>query len=332
MSVASRDIQTLFSVGTIGGHSDAKLLERFAAHREEVVFEEIVRRHGPMVWGVCRRVLRDHHDAEDAFQATFLVLARKGHAIARRELLAHWLHGVAYQTARKTRSTRARRRMREAQVPDMPEPEAVSQQGHDDQAEWLDHALNGLPEKYRIPVVLCELEGKTHKEAASQLGWPIGTVSGRLSRARVMLARRLCGRGASASAGALAVLLARESSAAGMPTHLIGSTARAASLVAAGGAATGVVSTEVVALAQEAAKALLVGKVKKLVVTLLALGLMGIGAMGASLVVMPFGAQVWGQRQGETKALASRMIPPPRTPGGFKVSGSSPGSNRSIIR
>src|SRR5262245_5867706 len=113
MKVASRDLQTLFSVGTLGGLSDGRLLERFASHREEAAFEALVQRHGPMVWGVCRRILRDHHDAEDAFQATFLVLARKGHSIAHRELVANWLFGVAYQTAMKARSTRAKRRMRE---------------------------------------------------------------------------------------------------------------------------------------------------------------------------------------------------------------------------
>src|ERR1700722_6174046 len=107
MKVASRELQTLFSEGILGGLSDGRLLERFAAHREEAPFAALLRRHGPMVWGVCRRVLRDHHDAEDAFQATFLVLARKGHSIAHRELIANWLYGVAYQTAVKARSTRA---------------------------------------------------------------------------------------------------------------------------------------------------------------------------------------------------------------------------------
>jgi DNA-directed RNA polymerase specialized sigma24 family protein len=104
MKVASPELQTLFSEGTLGGLSDGRLLERFAAHREEAPFEVLVRRHGPMVWGICRRVLRDHHDAEDAFQATFLVLARKAHAIARRDLVANWLYVVAYQTAMKARS------------------------------------------------------------------------------------------------------------------------------------------------------------------------------------------------------------------------------------
>ena len=189
------------SMGVIGGLSDGQLLDRFVERREGAVFEAIVRRHGPMVWGVCRRVLRDHHDAEDAFQATFLVLARKAASVMPREKLGNWLYGVAYQTAMKARAMRAKRRGREGQVPDMPEPMAAPDDLRDELAESLDRELSRLPEKYRIPIVLCDLEGRTHKEAASQLGWPIGTVSSRLSRARSMLAKRLSRRGLSLSAG-----------------------------------------------------------------------------------------------------------------------------------
>jgi RNA polymerase sigma factor (sigma-70 family) len=182
--ISFRDLQTLFSCGTVGGLSDEQLLDRFVAQREEAIFEEIIQRHGTMVWGVCRRVLRDHHDAEDAFQATFLVLARKAASVRPREKLGNWLYGVAYQTAMKARATTSRRRAREKQVPDMPEPMVVPHDLQDALAESLDRELSRLPEKYRIPIVLCELEGMTHKEAADQLGWPTGTVSGRLSRAR----------------------------------------------------------------------------------------------------------------------------------------------------
>ena len=235
MDAAVRDLQTLFGMGVMGDFSDGQLLDRFVDRREGAVFEAIVHRHGPMVWGVCRRVLRDHHDAEDAFQATFLVLARKANSVMPREKLGNWLYGVAYQTAMKARAMRTKRRVREGQVTDMPEPEAVSQDHRDDLTEWLDTELSRLPKKYRSPIVLCDLEDRTHKEAASQLGWPIGTVSSRLSRARSMLAKRLSRRGVSPSAGSLAVLLAQESASAGMPTKLIGSTAQAASQFAAGG-------------------------------------------------------------------------------------------------
>jgi RNA polymerase sigma factor (sigma-70 family) len=266
MNVAIRDLQTLFEVGSLGGLSDGQLLGRFLERREGAVFEVIVDRHGPMVWGVCRRVLRDHHDAEDAFQATFLVLARKASSVLPRERLGNWLYGVAFQTAMNARAMRAKRRARETQVPDMPEPMVEPDDLRDALAESLDRELSRLPEKYRIPLVLCELEGQTHREAAEQLGWPIGTVSSRLSRAKAMLASRLSRRGLALSVGSLAVMLAQESASAGMPTKLIGSTAKAASLFAA---RAGVVSAEVAALTREVMKMMLLGKLKIGVVLLL---------------------------------------------------------------
>jgi RNA polymerase sigma factor (sigma-70 family) len=181
---AVRDLQTLFGMGVMGALSDGQLLDHFVERREGAAFEAIVHRHGPMVWNVCRRVLRDHHDAEDAFQATFLVLARRAASVMPREKLGNWLYGVAYQTATKARAMRAKRRMREGQVPDMPEPMAEPDDLRDDLAESLDRELSHLPEKYRTPIILCDLEGWTHWEAASRLGWPISTVSSRLSRAK----------------------------------------------------------------------------------------------------------------------------------------------------
>jgi RNA polymerase sigma factor (sigma-70 family) len=146
-----RDLQILFDMGVMGALSDGQLLDRFMERREEAVFEAIVRRHGPMVSGVCRRVLGDHHDAEDAFQATFLVLARKAASIMPREKLGNWLYGVAYQTAMKARAKRTKKRGREGQVPDLPEPEAASHDLRDDLTELLDQELSRLPEKYRHP-------------------------------------------------------------------------------------------------------------------------------------------------------------------------------------
>jgi len=278
MNVAVRDLQTLFIVGATGVLSDGELLDRFVARREEAIFEAITHRHGPMVWGVCRRVLRDHHDAEDAFQATFLVLSRKASSVMPREKLGNWLYGVAYQTAMKARSRRAKRRVRESQASDMPEPMVVPHDLRDALAESLDRELTRLPEKYRIPIVLCDLEGRTHKEAASQLGWPIGTVSGRLSRARGLLAKRLSRPGMKLSVGSLAVLLAQDAASACMTAKLIAPTAQAASLVAAGRAVTaGVVSAEVVTLMEGVLKTMLVSKIKIVMVALMTVAVVGGG-------------------------------------------------------
>src|SRR5262245_37708928 len=170
---------------------DGPLLARFVACRDEAAFAALVRRHGPLVLGVCRRVLRHAQDAEDAFQATFLVLVRKAASIVPRERGANWIYGVAHQTALKARATAARRKGRERQVTGMPEP-AVAEQDHwRDLQPLLDEELSRLPDKYRSVIVLCDLEGKSRKETARQLGCPEGTVAGRLARARAMLAKRL---------------------------------------------------------------------------------------------------------------------------------------------
>jgi RNA polymerase sigma factor (sigma-70 family) len=269
----ARDFQTLFSCGVLGGLSDAELLDRLASRREEAVFESIIQRHGPMVWGVCCRVLRDHHDAEDAFQATFLVLARKAASVMPREKLGNWLYGVAYQTAMKSRATTSKRLAREKQVPDMPEPEGDREGRRDDLLPLLDQELSRLPEKYRLPVVLCDLEGKTHRQAAEQLGWPIGTVSGRLSRARAMLAGRLTRRGVTLLGGSLAVLLSQGSASAGVPLPLITSKARAATRFAAGQAAAGVISTKAAALAEGVLKGMLMTKLKIVTAVLMVVAL-----------------------------------------------------------
>ena len=282
MRAAIHDLRTLFDIGVVGRRSDGELLDRFVERREDAVFEAIAYRHGPMVWGVCRRVLRDHHDAEDAFQATFLVLARKASSVVPSEKLGNWLYGVAYQTAMKARATRARRRGRESQVSMMPECEAAAPNLQDDLAAVLDRELSCLPENYRIPIVLCDLEGRAHKEAASQLGWPIGTVSSRLARARSMLAKRLRRRGVSLSVGSLALLLAQESARAGMPVRLIGSTAQAARQLAAGIAvAAGVVPAGVAILTREVLKVMLFSKLK--IVTVVLLAVSALAASGASL-------------------------------------------------
>src|SRR5260370_26581373 len=197
-----------------GGLTDGQLLQRFLTRRDEAAFAVLVRRHGPMVLGVCRRILHNSHDADDAFQATFLVLVRKAPVLASRAVVGNWLHGVAYRTALKARSADARRRVKERA---MSRPEALEE---DLRPEWhalLDRELNGLPERDRAPAILCDLEGKTRREAARLLGCPEGTLSGRLSRARSLLARRLARHGLPLSGGAVAAALAPRMPAARRP-------------------------------------------------------------------------------------------------------------------
>src|SRR5438874_579973 len=186
--------------------TDGQLLESFVARRDEAAFEALVRRHGPMVLGVCRGVLRNAHDAEDAFQATFLVLVRKAASLRRREAVGNWLYGVAYRTALQARTTAARRRLKEAQMrsPESQDSAAAGVVRLELQA-LLDRELSRLPQKYQAPIVLCDLLGKTKREAAADLGCPEGTVSSRLARGRELLRRRLARQGL-ASAGSLALV------------------------------------------------------------------------------------------------------------------------------
>ena len=248
---ASRQINRLFRDGTNAALTDGQLLERFAARRPEAAesaFEALVGRHGPMVLRVCRGVLRDAHDVEDAFQATFLVLVKKAHAIGERELLAPWLYGVAHRVALKARGVAARRNQREGGTLDDPPGDAA-------EGPWLDlrpmlhEELNRLPEKYRKPVVLCHLQGLTHSEAAQELAWPVGTVSVRLARARKLLKERLTRRGLAVTASLWAAGLMAEGASAAVPEALIRSTARAAQSFATGKTlAAGVVSAAALTL------------------------------------------------------------------------------------
>ncbi len=190
---AVRDLETLLRSGAVGTLSDAQLLERFLASRgedAEDAFAAVVERHGPMVLAVCRRILRDPDAAEDAFQASFLVLARKAHSIARRELLANWLYGVAVRTARELAAAKARRLARERQVNPMTRQESAADESLDELLAALDLELSRLPDSFRGPVVLCDLQGKTHHEAARILGLPVGK-----SRAGWSGPARSCARG-----------------------------------------------------------------------------------------------------------------------------------------
>jgi RNA polymerase sigma factor (sigma-70 family) len=252
------------------GQTDGQLLESFVREGDESAFEVLVRRHGPMVHGVCRRVTGHAQDAEDAFQAAFLVLTRKAASIRPREQLARWLYGVAYKTALKARAVAARRRTRERQVNPMPQPQARLESS-DELGSVLDRELSRLPEKYRLPLVLCELEGKTYKEAALQLGLSEGAVSVRLVRARAKLAERLSRQGLGVAAASLTAVLATDA-AASVPAPLVSSTARAAAVFAAGRAAGDTIPATVTLLAERVLGAMRLANFKAAAVAVTVLG------------------------------------------------------------
>ena len=244
------------------GLSDGQLLECFTSQRDDAAFAALVHRHGPMVWSVCRRVLHDHHDAEDAFQATFLVLIRKAASVVPGDKVANWLFGVACQTAQRVRVATAKRKAREKVVAEVPEAAAEQDPGRDLRS-LLDQELRRLPDKYRTPIVLCDLEGKTGKEAARQLGWPEGTVAGRLARGRDMLAKRLARQGLALSSGALAAALLENAASGGVPASLLAATTKVTAT------ATGAISAEVVALTEGVIQAMFLKKLKLVALVLL---------------------------------------------------------------
>jgi RNA polymerase sigma factor (sigma-70 family) len=253
----------------MGALSDAELLERYVGRGDEAAFEVLVWRHGSLVLGVCRRLLGQEQDAEDAFQATFLALARAAGSISRRESVAGWLYRVAWRIAQKAR---ARRRATQP-LPEVPLPggdPAGATEGRDLRLV-LDEEVSRLPTKYRVPFVLCYLEGKTNVEAARELGWPKGTVATRLAHARQRLRVCLTRRGLALSAGLLTTALAE--SAAAAPAPLVLATVKAGLSFASGGLAEGLVSGHVVTLTRGALQAMTIDKLKILAPVLLTVGL-----------------------------------------------------------
>jgi RNA polymerase sigma factor (sigma-70 family) len=265
--------------------TDGQLLERFAKNRDRGALETLVHRHGQMVWGVCCRILRAGPDAEDAFQAAFLVLVRRA-GDAPRATVANWLYGVAHQTALKARATIGKRKGRERQVTDMPEAAAPPPVLRDDLHEILDEELSRLSDKHRTVIVLSDLEGKTRKEVAQLLGMPEGTVASRLARAHSLLAHRLTRRGLTVSSGAVAALLAQQAASATCPAAAVDATITSV----AGGA----VSAKTAALVDGVLKAMLLSRLKFgaiwLVLGLLTVG-SGLGAYQALAAKMDLDGQ-----------------------------------------
>jgi len=268
-----RDLQTLYGAGTAIGLADRELLERFTGRGDEAAFATLVARHGPMVLAVSRGVLRCPHDAEDAFQATFLILARKAGTLRPDGSLGAWLHRVAQRVAVLAGTEAARRRAVEARavVPEAEEPPAGGP--WDDAVPLLHEELARLPEKYRGPIVLCDLESLTRDQAARQLGWPPGTVAGRLARGRDLLRARLARR----SVAPAAILISLE--AAGAAVASVPSSWS----VAASGAASGVtVAKSVETLFKEAMRAMILSKMRRIALGSLTIGL-GLSALAAAL-------------------------------------------------
>jgi RNA polymerase sigma factor (sigma-70 family) len=273
--------------------TDAQLLDCFVSRGDSGALEALVRRHAAMVWGVCRPLLGNHHDAEDAFQATFLVLVRRAASVHPQSRVGNWLHGVARQTALKARSLKAKRQQRERSLPEMPDSETTQHDIWNDLQPLLDREICRLPEKYRAVIVWCELEGKTLREAARQLGCPEGTVASRLARARAMLAKRLRRHGLAMMGGVLTGVFSQRASAR-VPPSVVSSTIEVATRVATGLATTEVTSVKIAALTEGVVKSMLLNKLKLGTATLMMiLALIVVGGLGVTTL------PAWGQSKKE---------------------------------
>jgi RNA polymerase sigma factor (sigma-70 family) len=274
-----------FIQGTVIGLTEGKLLERFVTESDEAAFAALVARHGPMVLGVCRRILRDEHAVEDAFQATFLVLVRRAGAIKNGELVGHWLHGVAHRVAVRAKAQAAHRSVRETtgvEAAKLAADSTAADVRHHDLRAILDEELARLPSALRSVVVLCYLEGFTHEEAAEHLRWPVGTVRSRMARARDLLRQRLVRRGFGADGACVTAALARQP----VPLTLVDSTVRASLGFATEQATASAVSATARGLARGVLHSMLISKLKMLGLAALA-GVLAAG--GARTMARQFG-------------------------------------------
>ncbi len=317
-SGALRDIRTLFSNGVLGGLTDRQLLEKFVNRNDcsaEDAFTILLERHGPMVWGVCLRLLPDRYAAADAFQATFLVLARRASAVRANDSLGPWLYGVSRRVAARARATSLRRRARETggvEVLAAPVPDP----GRAERLALLDEEIGRLPEHQRAAVVLCDLEGLPHEEAARRIGCPVGTIESRLSRARQKLRDRLVGRGLAPAAAALWAEKAREASAA-MPLPIIKNLARFVMSSPEAGA----VPAAVTALAKGVIQMMWLARLKPLL------------AVAAALILATAGVAVQERQQPApegTREQAKTASPPAAGAGGAAVPDMA--ANRAMAR
>ncbi|OAI46387.1 hypothetical protein AYO44_02150 [Planctomycetaceae bacterium SCGC AG-212-F19] len=275
--------------GVAEDESDAQLLERFGTRQDEAAFATLMQRHGPLVLSVCRRMLADPHDVDDAFQATFVVLVRRAAALRREGSLGSWLYGVAYRIALKARARGARRRAREPQAEAMSheplspvaENDPLNQVALREVGGVLDDEVNQLPAKYRGPLILCYLEGKTNEEAAKELGCPIGSMSWKLDKGRELLRSRLARRGVALSVGGVATALGEHAATAAVPAGLGDATLRTAMLLAGGKLTAAVVSAEVATLAESFLRGVVAAKLRVAALVVLTFSLLGGGSVFA---------------------------------------------------
>jgi RNA polymerase sigma factor (sigma-70 family) len=302
-------LRTLFNVGAIGDMTDGQLLERFASGGEaaELAFAALVERHGAVVRQTCRSILRDEHDAEDAFQATFLVLVRKSGSLWVRDSLSPWLHHVAYRAARCVRSAAARRTARERRAAEMIAERDYRGETSDGAGEDFGAAMHEeierLPERYRVPVVLCDLEGRTQEQAARHLGCPVGTVKSRLARGRVLLRDRLTRRGLIVPTGLVVAGLVPRTVPAAPSASWADATTRAAMQIAAGQPLTGAVSTAVLAVMKGVSRGLFMNSLKRAALAVVTLGALAAGAGGLGWAGI---GEPTGDREDPSRSRVSR--------------------------
>jgi RNA polymerase sigma factor (sigma-70 family) len=299
MGTITHYLQKMVAVSRVAHTEDGQLLERFVAQRDETAFAALVQRYGRLVYGLCRRILGDEHDAEDAFQATFLILVRKATTISKNTSVGSWLYGVAQRVALRAKADLARRRARDRQAPPRQPAEPAAEVIERDVHSLLEEEVNRLPKKYRLPVLLCYLEGKTFAEAARQLRCPLGTVSTRLAWARQRLRSRLSRHGLAVSVAGFTTLLAQQPGSAAVPPALLEATIKAAVLMSAGRIVAGAASTSVAALMKGVTQAMFWNQVKWAVAVLLVVGL-----LGSAVGVLAYWAVAGGQSEAKKPAAA----------------------------
>jgi len=309
-----RHLRRTAGIAEAAGLEDSQLLQRFLASRDEAAFTLLVRRHRAMVLGVCQRLLSNSHDCEDAFQATFLVLLRRASSIRKHESLANWLYGVAHRTALKARTLSKRHPRMQALIDGPAVLDSACDASQRELRSVLDEELARLPAKYRAPVVLCYLEGKTFTEAAAQLGCPAGTVSGRLARAREILRKRLTRRDITLAAGWEAVLLQPPASTL-VSASLMSSTLKSAASIAAGSVAgVSAIPGPVAALTEGVIKAMFLTKIR-ILAAVVGIGVIATGSGVLVSAAMPTqdaieqAAQNQAPNEGEFKANVAQGVP-----------------------